>query len=889
MRQEKTDPVLSGKSTSLDNIKESLLFKDIDADQVNGIIAAGHWLQVEPGHYIYRQGTHALRFFIVADGYVELLLNNDCGYQSVVGRIGPGGHFGETSLLTGSCNSIDTRALSETTLLCFNADTFNTLLLAQQSIKHHLCIALAERLRVSFRDHANTQGSNSKKQRRTSRNAGPSFLEQFHLATGTMSREIKGGSRPVGSTISRQIEKAVGQLSGNLDPVLISGELGTGRRMLAYEIHRASAYRNGPYSEIDVLEVSAAQIDVELFGFDQEAPAFSEIGHYGIFEKSAGGTVVLYSAEHMEPDLQRQLSAIIRRKVFTRVGGAREVPLQSRIILICRDTPRQQDGHNRLLPSLFSLVAGQHVRAAPLRSHRKDIPELVQYYLRRYCLQYGKSINEVEDRTLGMIMNYDWPGNLDEMASVMQRAVILGRSNHPLNSQILLGVPKPEGKWEFNLLRLQTVRRVLASPLYPVLPRLVIGLILLFVLTTLLLGPAEPKKNLGLVLSWEVGWPLLVFFFFFLARTWCSICGLALPGWLAQIALKPRRQTPEFIKRYSGWIAASLCILLFWVELAWNGYESPRLTAWILLSIITGAFIFSIFFERRVWCRYLCPLGNINALFSMSSILELRANSQMCMNHCSDHSCYNGSAAVSGCPMFRHPFMVDNNRDCILCAKCIKNCRQDSIHLNLRLAPQELWNQRSPRLEDNFLIVSLAGIFHPFAMNQGYYLLDENWFRLLGHAQQSSGSVLSCSMFFFFCILLHLSGYALFALVMARMSGSSWKTTAAALGYGYIPLLLAAFLALYLEILMVGFSLVQANLLDFFGIAGSPLPGRLLSRDATMVLQCITIIGGLFASLVACRNIVKRLPTELVHSGFVLYFPAALLCLSAAIYLQLLL
>jgi polyferredoxin len=122
-------------------------------------------------------------------------------------------------------------------------------------------------------------------------------------------------------------------------------------------------------------------------------------------------------------------------------------------------------------------------------------------------------------------------------------------------------------------------------------------------------------NHIGLTLSWVVGWPLLIFSFFFLVRTWCSICGLSVSGWLAQLALKPERPTPQFIRQYSGWIMTLLCILLFWIEIAYNAYESPRITGWIISSITMSSLFFSMFFKRRVWCRYLCPLGAINALF----------------------------------------------------------------------------------------------------------------------------------------------------------------------------------------------------------------------------------------------------------------------------------
>ena len=524
---------------------------------------------------------------------------------------------------------------------------------------------------------------------------------------------------------------------------------------------------------------------------------------------------------------------------------------------------------------------------SPLRAHRRDIPRLVHYYLKRYSQQYGKNINQVDDQTLGKLMNYDWPGNLTEMASVLQRAVILGRSNEPLSSQILLGVPKSEGKWEFNLLRVRGVRTFITHRLFPVLPRAFVGVGLGLVLIALFFGADEAEKNIGITLSWIVGWPLLIFSFFFLARTWCSVCGLSVPGWLAQSVFRPERPTPQFIKKYSGWIMTVLCILLFWIEITWNAYESPHLTAWIISTITLSALFFSMFFKRRVWCRYLCPLGAINAIFAMPSILELRSNTHVCLNRCSDHVCYTGDDSAAGCPMFRHPFLVDNNRDCILCGQCIKNCKLDSIHLNLRLAPQELWNIQSPRLEDSFLVVSLAAIFYPFAINQKYPGFVENWAGILHGTGLPHSQALAASIFFFTCIGIYLSGYAIMSQIIARITGNSWKTTASSLGYGMIPLVLGAFMAVHLEIFVGGLLLLPANILDMIGIGGDYTSSRLMSRDATFVLQFITVFGGLLAALYASKRILQRLLVMRQYSLKIFALSAILLCISAVAYIWL--
>lgn len=867
----------------------SILFKDVAAAEVERIIAAGSWQEVAQGEYVYRQGENHGHFHLVADGSLELTINVEGGGQHIVSHIGPGGHFGETSLLTGSPNSLNARALTRVSLLSFDAETFNSVLLANPVIQKRLSIALAKRLRVSFQDHANSLTKFSTGSPSLSHNLDAAFISEVQaLAAAGKRPESDREIRFAESTIAKQINKAVQRFSDNLEPVLLSGESGTGRRMIASEIHRASANKNGPYAEIDIRRIDPVQLEVELFGYEQDgSTAFSQIAEIGVLDRMQGGTVVLYNAEYMEPDSQRQLARKLKRAAARAAGGNGRLP-GARIVLICSDESQQQDGHNRLLPELFIHFAKQHFRAAPLREHRRDIPRLLQYYLKRYCTQYGKTITEVDDLSLGRFMNYDWPGNLTEMASVVQRAVLLGKSNEPLSNQIILGVPKSEGKWEFNLLRLQGVRAFVASRLFPVLPRILVGAFFILVMIALFFGPTTAEHNIGNTLSWVVGWPLLLFSFFFLARTWCSICGLSVPGWLAQLVLKPERPTPQFIRRYSGWIMSFLCILLFWIETAWNAYQSPRITAWIVFSITCCSLFFSMFFKRRVWCRYLCPLGAINAIFAMPAILELRSNTQMCMNRCLDHVCFNGDGKESGCPMFRHPFLVDNNRDCILCGQCVKNCKLNSVHLNLRLAPQELWNLQSPRLEDSFLVVSLAAIFFPFAINQKDPAAIQNWTAMIHGLGLPDSRPLAAAILFVLCITACLAGYALYSQIVARQTNTGIKKTSATLGYGMIPLVLGAFMSAHLEILVSGLWLLPANLMEMAGMEATYTAHRVMSHDTTFVLQFITIFGGLAAALYATNRIVKRLLNGRRYE-LKMFMPAAgLLCLVAGVYLSLL-
>ncbi len=120
--------------------------------------------------------------------------------------------------------------------------------------------------------------------------------------------------------------------------------------------------------------------------------------------------------------------------------------------------------------------------------------------------------------------------------------------------------------------------------------------------------------------------------------------------------------------------------------------RSPINTAW-LIAVITGmALLSGMLFQRRVWCRYLCPVGRFSGVMSSCATLELRANTNLCANDCRYYLCYVGEEPIPGCPVYSGPFALNTNHDCILCGNCFKICPHLSPRLNLRLPGHELWS-----------------------------------------------------------------------------------------------------------------------------------------------------------------------------------------------------
>lgn len=839
----------------LQYLKHTVLFKNLSSQQLETIAENVTVRYVSEGEIVHSKGDTADTFYVVAVGEVELIMEGDDAINTIVGRVGPSGHFGETSLLTNKPQSLTIRSLCDGVLFCFTDRFFRRMLNEFRLVQEQIEAALAERLRLSFQNVSTGLLACDISTREEIRIVDMIPFESDDSSTGNDGNK----ERIMRSQTAREIQAVIEKFSATDDSILLTGESGTGRRLIAKQVHLQGQQAQGPYIEVDVRDYSSDELAKKLFGVKHDFFPFSQVRQTGILEQFSRGTVVFRHFDKIPLPVQKKLATTIETMFFTREGGQREIAFQARLVFISDFSMEKLKEKLLIIKELEQILAKNVFNVAPLRFHKRDLPHLVDYYLHRFGKEYGKNIRSVPPETLGILMNYDWPGNLTELSTVLQRAVMLARDEELLSDHILLGLPKSEGKWEFNLLRIGWVRSLIESKLYPTLPTAVVGIVLLVAVITLFFGPSDPEKNLGITLSWVIGWPLLFFSFFFMARTWCSVCTLALPGTLLQYLVKPTRSTPVFLKKYSGWIMAWLCIIVLWVEIVWNAYENPIVTGWIILGVTIGSIVFSIFFTRRAWCRYLCPLGAINAIFAMPSILEVRSNRHLCLNRCEDHACYTGDLDKAGCPMFRHPFMVDNNRDCIVCGRCIKNCNKHSVHLNVRMAPQELWDIEAPRRPDSFLIVSLGAIFFLFA-------LHTELFEFIHQLQQTHPAMLGRlpfaligSMIFFGLIFIFQIGYYLTVNLQASLTRIDRSLILRLLGYGFIPIILGVYLAVYFEIFVSQSWRLIANFREIIGLAEVQGGARLISPDASALIQVFTVAGGFFASLYATHRIIDRL------------------------------
>ena len=207
--------------------------------------------------------------------------------------------------------------------------------------------------------------------------------------------------------------------------VLITGETGTGKELVAREVHRASKRSGGPFLALNCAAVPDTMLERELFGHEKGAFTGADLMRPGLIEASADGTMFLDEIGEMPLALQVKLLRIIDGQDFMRLGGTRPVKVHSRFVVATNRNLARLVKEGKFREDLYHRLNIVNVALPPLRDRGNDVVLLTKYFLDRFCLQKGCGEMKLADSAEKKLRAYRWPGNVRELKNVMERAVIL--------------------------------------------------------------------------------------------------------------------------------------------------------------------------------------------------------------------------------------------------------------------------------------------------------------------------------------------------------------------------------------------------------------------------------------------------------------------------------
>jgi len=231
------------------------------------------------------------------------------------------------------------------------------------------------------------------------------------------------------SKAMQEIFRQIRRVAPTRANVLIIGETGTGKELIARAIHQHSPRRDKPFVAVNCAAIPKELLESELFGHEKGAFTGAVRQKAGYFELADGGTLFLDEIGDMSPDLQAKLLRAIETKEFWRVGGTRPIEVDVRIIAATNRDLEEAVRKGEFREDLYYRLKVFTIRVPPLRERREDIPLLVQHFIKEICEQNGMEPLKITREAMDKLINYDWPGNVRELRNVIESAVITATSD----------------------------------------------------------------------------------------------------------------------------------------------------------------------------------------------------------------------------------------------------------------------------------------------------------------------------------------------------------------------------------------------------------------------------------------------------------------------------
>ena len=240
------------------------------------------------------------------------------------------------------------------------------------------------------------------------------------LDKASMFEEIVGTSRPLEAILSR-----IAKVAPTDSTVLITGETGTGKELIARAVHKRSRRAGRAFISVNCAALPPTLVSSELFGHEKGAFTGATQRRLGRFEMAEGGTIFLDEVGELLPDTQAALLRVLQEREFERVGGGQPIHTDVRVIAATNRDLNAAVANGTFRQDLLYRLNVFPIEVPPLRERKEDLLMLVEYFVQRYANRAGRNIRSIDQKTLDLFHSYDWPGNIRELQNVIERSIIL--------------------------------------------------------------------------------------------------------------------------------------------------------------------------------------------------------------------------------------------------------------------------------------------------------------------------------------------------------------------------------------------------------------------------------------------------------------------------------
>jgi two-component system nitrogen regulation response regulator GlnG len=227
----------------------------------------------------------------------------------------------------------------------------------------------------------------------------------------------------------QEVFKMIGLLTTQDVTVLVTGESGVGKELVARAIHENSPRQKHPYVAVNCGAMPENLLEAEMFGYEKGAFTGAESRKPGKFEVAEGGSIFLDEIGELQPALQVKLLRVLQERSFDRIGGNTPIHTDARIIAATNKDLYQEVALGRFRKDLFYRLYLVHIEIPPLRERADDIPLLVEHFIRKANLELGRRVRDVTEEAMKRLMTYQWPGNVRELENQIKQAMVVSRED----------------------------------------------------------------------------------------------------------------------------------------------------------------------------------------------------------------------------------------------------------------------------------------------------------------------------------------------------------------------------------------------------------------------------------------------------------------------------